>query len=132
MFETKINWYDKSENNWIRWILLFPCAVFGFGFILTVLQNVFPYSEYANWVINYVRSPLISFLGTLAFIAIGVLIAPDFKLRTALILLVIVVIAISNDLFTSIGMKFHFRIVRVITGLLGGIIGYCLMGKIYK
>lgn len=126
----EIIWFEKSENNWIRWILFFPCAVFGCGFILNILQNMFPFSEYASWVINYVRSPLIYFFCSLAFITIGVLIAPSFKLRIALILLIIVVLAISNDFFTSIGH--YFRIVRVITGLLGGIIAYYLMDKRYK
>lgn len=113
-------------------MLLFPCAIFGYGFIATFLQNGFPYSQYAIWVIQYVRSPLISFLGSFVFILIGFTIAPKFKLRTAMILLIIFVVTISMNLFNNYLPGYNFIIVKFITGLLGGILAYCLMAKIQK
>jgi hypothetical protein len=132
MIENKATGFDNPDNYWIRWLLLLPCAVFGYGFILTVLQSLFAYREFASWVINYIRSPIISFLGSVVFILIGVLIAPKSKKTVGLILLVIIVMISSFDLYTAIQTQFHYRIVRVVSGLLGGLIAYKTAENMYK
>ena len=119
--------WDDPKKYWIRWLLLVPCAVFAYGIVLTVFQRLFPYSDYSGWFINYLRSPLITFLGSLVFIIIGVLFAPKYQKRIALILLIVIVMLSSFDLFNSIRLEYYFRIARVCTGLLGGLVGYFLM-----
>lgn len=115
---------DSSINIWIRWIFMFPASVVAYQLVFLVAQILHKSGDDSKFNID-ITIPMIAGLSAgYAFIWVGAQIAPSYKKNTAFLLLVIILIFGSIDLYFSFKRKDTFKMFELITVYVGSILGY--------
>ncbi|MDR3665922.1 MAG: hypothetical protein P4L35_03655 [Ignavibacteriaceae bacterium] len=118
--------------DWIKWIILFPISIFVFGLVYEIFFVVIKaaFKEIFSWntpLAIQIAQVLPIFFGSFMYIKSGYSIAPKYKKRTSLILLILIGLIMVVSIFNIIagneeGRYFDFFKCLVIS--LGSFIGY--------
>lgn len=127
-------------NYWFRWLAIIPGAFFAgyiINFLLLGFILMFISPERAETFLNIFLFP---FTITLIFVLVGTLIAPARKIKTSIILFLLVIlleiplvfIALPDDKIVEIVSPTKDKIIRLIMAIAGAIIGLYIAKKANK
>lgn len=123
---------NNPKLNWLRWILVIPFALLGYGIILLLqgLENWF--YEPPIWFITYLQSPVFSFGSAFAFVMVGTEMAPMHKKTSGLILLLISIMIFGVLIFLAIEAHLYKSFIYIIPGILGAFLSYKMVESQYE
>jgi hypothetical protein len=123
---------NNPKLNWLRWVLVIPFALLGYGVALLLQALEIWFYEPPIGVVSYLQSPVFSFISSLIFVLVGAEMAPGYKKTTGLILLSISTMIFGVLIFLAIEKHAYNSFIYIIPGILGTVLGYRMVESQYK
>lgn len=124
-FDRYTGWLFKNPKlNWLRWILVLPTALLASYIPTLFIGLINGFYEPAQWFIDYIEGIPSTFISLIFYVMTGTYLAPQFKINTALILMILFMLFAGISIFLALGNKEYPKILFTIIAILGCINGY--------
>lgn len=116
---------ENPKWYWLRWIGIIPSAIVMscIVYLIILYINRF-YSDPESWNMLYVAPLIASFGSGVGFIGAAKYIAPSYKDRVSIMLLMLILVCTGFELFLVIENQDYFHFSKYVLSALGAILGH--------
>jgi hypothetical protein len=132
-------YFESPKSYWLRWVGVLPIAIIVFVIVSPIVKLGWDITLYfgitfgsAEFIKRYIVAFIAGYFTGNAFIAVGVIIAPQYKSGTALVLLILMVLSLGAIMALGFHNNEYNPWAENVGILIGVLLRYVIVNQEYK